>query len=143
MKNHHAYTSEILSCISKNHIYASAELHSTQFCNGVNGSVVFYRHPKEKGVFIVSSVFGLPDGCGTKRYEIVIKSAHQPCDRSAHRCAPKTDYIRLPELVGNSGFSFSLFYTEEMPHSYLLGKTVTLTQKDSCEALAYGLILPM
>lgn len=147
MKNHHAYISEIFEAISKNQIYASAELHSTQFCNGVNGAILFYRHPKENGIFVACSLFGLPDGKGTKRYEIAIKNAHSSCERGYNRCATRTELLRLPELVGNSGFAFSIFYTEEVPRSVLLGKTVTLFQNNSSsshsdEAIAYGLILP-
>ena len=148
MKNYHSYITEILGSLSKNQIFASAELSATPLCPGLNGRVVFYRHPKENGIFVVSSLFGLPDGKGTKRYDVLIRSSRSPpCGKNPNRGFCKSDAIQLPELSGNSGFAFSVFYTEEISRSSLLGKTVSIFPKSSpCkrsdEALACGLILP-
>ena len=144
MKNHHSYITEILTSLSKNQIFASAELRATSLCPGLNGRIVFYKHPRENGIFVVSSIFGLPDGNGTKRYDAIIRSScSSPYDRASHQAACTS----LPELSGNSGFAFSVFYTEELSSASLPGKTVSIFSKSSlykrpADALACGLILP-
>jgi hypothetical protein len=148
MKNYHSYITSVLGSISKNQIYASAELLATPLCPGLNGAVLFYRHPTESGTFVVSSIFGLPDGDRTKKYEMMIRGSvpHQTSKpiRSFNRAC---DSIPLPNVSGNSGFAFSVFYTEELSTCSILGRTISIFEGGSychhpSEALACGLILP-
>lgn len=144
MKNNHSYIAEILTSLSKNQIFASAELRATPLCPGLNGRIVFYKHPRESGIFVVSSLFGLPDGNGTKRYEAIIRSS---CSSPYDKMQRRSPGLPLPELLGNSGFAFSVFYTEELTSASLPGKTVSIFSKGSpyrrpADALACGLILP-
>ena len=154
MKNYHSYIIDIVSSLSKNQIYAEAELRGSVLCPGINGATVFYRHVRENGIFVVSTVFGLPDNNETRCYEMHVRGGWfpPPIERNASLNALangfKRDMLSLPDICGNGGFAFSVFYTEEIARSDLLGRTIAIFPKGSLyqksdEALACGLILPV
>ena len=154
MKNYHSYIIDTVSSLSKNQIYAEAELRGSALCPGINGATVFYRHVRENGIFVVSTVFGLPDCNGTRCYEMHVRGGPFPPplqrNESLNALASgfKRDMLNLPDICGNGGFAFSVFYTEEIARSDLLGRTIAIFPKGtlyykSDEALACGLILPV
>lgn len=149
MKKYHSYVSESLGLLTKNQLFAVAELRASALCPGINGATLFYSHPKEKGVFVAYLIFGLPDGAKTARYDIHIRgTCAYPYPRNgAYLRACEERILRLPEVCGNGGFAISLFYTEELDKCSLLGKTVSIFQRGNAhamqkDALACGLILP-
>lgn len=134
MKNFHSYISHTVSFLSEEQIYAQAEIKGTDFFPDINGCTAFYRHTHEKGIFVVSAIFGLPDKelghNGVCSYEINL------VDR-------QKSSLLLPHICGNGGLAFSLFYTEEIHTNEIIGGTVAiLRSKNSLEQLACGLILP-
>ena len=154
MKNYHSYIFETVSSLSKSLIYAEAELRGSVICPGINGATVFYRHVRENGIFVVSAVFGLPDDHGTRCYEMHVRGGPfpHPLQRNESLNALASgfhkDMLTLPDICGNGGFAFSVFYTEEIARSDLLGRSIAIFPKGSSsqkpdEALASGLILPV
>ena len=150
MKNYHTYILETVGSLSKNQIFAEAELYGTALSPCINGATVFYRHHNKVGIFVVSTVFGLPDDSMLSCYEMHVKGGYRPVRTLQN--APKNDLRRnmlmLPDIKGNGGFAFSMFYTEEISPLELLGRTVSVFPKSSrsfyhSEALACGLILPL
>ena len=153
MKNHHAYILGIISSLSQNQIFAEADLSGSSICPSINGATVFYRHPKENGIFVVSTVFGLPDNDRICSYEMHVRGGHFPSrlayNESLNNLARgfSRDMLTLPDIRGNGGFAFSVFYTEEIAGCDLLGRTVSIFPKTASrlaheEALACGLIMP-
>ena len=154
MKNYHSYILEAACSLSKNQIFAEAELCGSSICPGINGATVFYRHHRESGIYVVTTAFGLPDNDKTSLYEMHVRGGYFPeaTKRSASQNALakglRRNMLSLPDLHGNGGFAFSVFYTEEIAAGDLLGRTVSIFPKGSShfnhnEALACGLILPM
>jgi len=153
MKNYHAYILETVGFLSKKQIFAEAELHGSSLCPSINGATVFYNHGRENGIFVVSTVFGLPDNNKTNSYEMHVRGGYFPekikRDESLNALTKgfKRDMLTLPDIRGNGGFAFSVFYTEEVSGCDLLGRTVSIFPKGiphlhHSEALACGLIMP-
>ena len=140
MKNYHSYVLEAVSSLSKNQIFAEAELCGTSVCPMINGATVFYRHKSECGIFVVSTVFGLPDNTSVSSYEMRIWGGYLPPIKSrneSHNAIAKglkRHMLSLPDIKGTGAFE-------------ILGRTVSILPKDPLhpyknEALACGLILP-
>ena len=126
MKNYHNYILETVGSLSKNELFAEAELKGTALSPSINGATVFYRHHREGGIFVVSTVFGLPDNSILSCYEMHVRAGYlskQP------RRDLKRDMLMLPDIKGNGGFAFSMFYTEEISPLELLGRTVSVFPK--------------
>ena len=154
MKNYHSYILETVSSIANDLIFAEAELCGSSICPSINGATVFYRHKKEVGIFVVTTVFGLPDSHMTSHYEMNIRGGYFPeaikrnASQNALAKGLRRGMLSLPDIHGNGGFAFSVFYTEEIASSDLLGRTVSIFPKGISrpvhnEALACGLILPV
>lgn len=153
MKNYHSYILETVGALSNTPAFAKAELCGSPICPSINGATVFYRHPSENGIFVATTAFGLPDSNKISHYEMHVRGGYFPAP--AKRTEPQStlakgfnrNMLSLPDIHGNGGFAFSLFYTEEFTEYDLLGRTVSILQKSSpshtSEVLACGLILPI
>lgn len=134
MKDHNQHVEKILNNISKDNLFAIAEFSGSFACAGINGSTSFYRH--ESGIFIVNAVFGLPDNtpCYSNDNSYIIQ---------IHRC--RQCILKLPDILGNRGFAFSLNYTEEIKAKELIGLTLsiyaTCRKKYETEKIASGIIV--
>lgn len=149
MKNYHSYISKTVSYISKNQMCAEAEIHGSFLAPGINGGTVFYRHNQEKGVFVVCAIFGLPDEKATRCYKLCVSGGavpflHRganPYCKNLRNCKKKI--ICLPDICGNSGLAFSIFYTEELSADDLVGKSIAIIDKFTEQEIASGLIMPI
>ena len=154
MRNYHSYINQTIGYLSKDQICAQAEIRGSFLSPGVNGATVFYRHARESGFFIVSVIFGLPDN-GIKSYEMCIHGGLCPAfstDESTRHIARLKDPVLLPDVCGNGGFAFSVFYTEGLCFEDFMGRNVSILTKStdrkgyyhrSDEQLGCGLILPV
>ena len=153
MKNYYSYVLEMVGELSSTPAFAKAELCGSSICPGINGATVFYRHKRESGIFVVTTVFGLPDNSKINHYEMHVRGGHLPknSQRSESQNAIAKGFYRnmlsLPEIHGNGGFAFSVFYTEEISECDILGRSVSIFKKSQdpphpSDALACGLILP-
>ena len=154
MKNYHSYILETVGALSNNPAFAEAELCGSPICPSINGATVFYRHPEESGIFVVTTIFGLPDNDRISHYEMHVRGGYFPeplkRNESQNTLAKgfRRNMLSLPDVHGNGGFAFSLFYTEEVSECDLLGRSVSIFHKGvlpshPSEALACGLILPI
>ena len=93
---------------------AIARIRGSESYDNILGMVWFYQMPK--GVYVVTEVDGLPQGCGECKSPVFGYHIH-----SGSACAGD-----MPPLFGNHGYAFSVFYSERFCVCDIIGKTVII-----------------
>lgn len=139
MDRRNYYGMQMLNSVLNRRPGAAARIRgSGQYCD-IAGIVRFYQAPG--GVFVVTEVSGLPQGCGECDYPVFGYHIHSGnsctgnmedafADAMGHYnpddCVHPYHAGDMPPLFGNNGYAFSVFYSERFCVGDIIGKTVII-----------------
>ncbi len=132
-------TAHILSLLLKNMPDAMAYLKGSAAYSNVNGTVSFYQ--TDRGVFVITSMHGLPQGpgpCGHPVFALHIHAggscsgneqdpfANAGSHYNPHNCLHPYHAGDLSPLFGSGGYAWSGMLTDRFTVEEVIGKTVIL-----------------